>query len=103
VSARRQTLIRVCQALNRGSLCDCRLENADPVLEGSSILSEERLDLVEEARSEIQLEDFNLTKEWLRLFSRFDAIRNGHISRVTVIAGIPRRVIFESRMPKARP
>src|SRR5215471_18846877 len=75
VSPRRQQVIRICQALNFGALCDIRLENADPVLEGGSIVSEERLDLAEEPRPEIQLQDFNLSQEWCRLFSRFDDVQ----------------------------
>jgi hypothetical protein len=96
--SRRQQLVRLCQALNFGAIRDIRLEDGEPVLIAASVLVEERLDLPEEQRPEIQLDDFNLSKEWRRLFARFDAVQNGSIKRLTVLAGIPRRVIFESRM-----
>jgi hypothetical protein len=103
VSPRRQQLIRICQALNFGALCDIRIESADPVLEGGSIVSEERLDLPDEPRPEIRLDDFNLCQEWRRLLTRFDAIQNGSIECIEVRAGIPRRVIFESLISGIRP
>ena len=103
VSPRRQRLIRICQALHFGVLRGIRVENGDPILENGSMLSEERLDLPEQQRPEILLEDFALPQEWRRLFARFDAIQNGSIERIEVRAGIPRRVIFESRMSEIRP
>jgi len=67
----------MCQALNFGVISSIPLENGDPVLAGASLLVEERLDLPEESRPEIRLDDFNLSKEWQRLLSRFDEIQNG--------------------------
>src|SRR5262245_43288167 len=89
VSPRRQRLIKVCQALNFGVTCSMRLENGDPMLAGASMLVEERLDLPEESRPEIRLDEFNLSKEWRRLLSRFDDIQNGIIERLDVRAGLP--------------
>ena len=63
---------------------------------------EERLDLPEETRPEIRLDDFKLSQEWRRLLTRFDAIQNGKINRLEVRSGIPRRVIIESAVPEAR-
>jgi hypothetical protein len=103
VSLRRQQLIRICQALNFGTIRGASLQNGDPVLAMASLWVVERLDSPECPRPEIQLADFNLSKEWRRLFGRFDEIQTGVIERIEVRAGIPRRVIFESRMSEIRP
>ena len=99
VSPRRQQLIRMCQALNCGAFKGIQLHDGDPVLV-SSLIAEERLDLPDEQRPEIQLADFNLSKEWHRLLGRFDQVQNGAIERLEVRAGIPRRVLWESRLPQ---
>lgn len=102
VSPRRQQLIRMCQALNFGVMSGIRLECGDPVLAASSSLVEDRLDLPDEARPEVRLDDFNLSKEWLRLLARFDEIQDGTIERLEVRAGLPRRILAQARFPDAQ-
>src|SRR5262252_1703786 len=100
VSGRRQQLIRSCQALNYGIIRCIRFEDGDPIPDSASALAEERLDLPEEPRPEIRLNDFKLCEEWRRLLARLDEVQNGIIERVEVRGGIPRRVLFESRLPE---
>jgi hypothetical protein len=71
------------------------------VLEAASLFIDERLDLPEEARREIRLNNFQLCQEWCRVVARLDNIQNGMIERIEVRAGIPRRVVFESRLSQA--
>lgn len=103
VSQRRQQLIRTCQKLNFGVIRSIRLQNGDPVLEAASFLADERLDLPEEPRPEIRLDNFELCQEWSRLVALLDKLQNGMIERIEVRAGIPRRVVFESRLTVMEP
>jgi hypothetical protein len=56
-----------------------------------------KLDSDEEPRTELGLTDFVLCDEVCRLMDRFDQLKNAKIERIEVRAGIPRRVVFESR------
>lgn len=102
VSPRRQQLIRICQALHFGAIRAICVQDGEAFLEPASLLAEERLDLPEGARPELRLDDFNLCQEWRWLLARFDEIQNGTIERIDLRAGIPRRVLIESRVPQAR-
>ena len=76
-----------------------RLRDANPVFDPAPmVLAEERLDVVEESRPELALTDFMLSEEWCRLLARLDEIQNGTIERIEVRAGIPRRIVFASRL-----
>ena len=56
-----------------------------------------KLDKEEVPRPELDLADFALSVEVSRLMSRLDQLKNGTIQRLEVRAGIPRRLVFESR------
>jgi hypothetical protein len=102
ISPRRKQLVRMCQALNFGVISGIRLECGDPMLTAATMLVEDRLDLPEESRSEVRLDEFNLSKEWRRLLSRFDEIQDGTIERLEVRAGLPRRILAQARIPDAQ-
>lgn len=92
-------LVRVLQATNFGELQGIHVEDAEPIFDGGSMLVlDAKLDKEEETRPELDLTDFALGVEVLRLMSRLDELRNGIIQRLEVRAGIPRRLIFESRL-----
>jgi hypothetical protein len=95
LSLARQSLVRICQAVNFGQIRGVRLQDGDPVLESTSVLADERLDRPAEPRPEIGLTDFVLCEEWRRLLARLDQIRDGIIEGIDVRAGIPRRMVFE--------
>ena len=95
LSPARQSLVRVCQAVNFGQIRGVRLQDGDPCLESTSVLADERLDWSAEPRPEIGLDDFVLCEEWCRLLTRLDQIRDGTIEGIEVRAGIPRRMVFE--------
>jgi hypothetical protein len=99
LSPARQTLVRVLQATNFGEIQGIHVEDADPIFDGGSVVVlDAKLDREEEPRPELDLADFGLSAEVLRLMSRLDELKNGNIQRLEVRAGIPRRLIFESRL-----
>jgi hypothetical protein len=99
LSLARQTLVRVVQATNFGELQGIHVQDADPIFDGGSVVVlDAKLDKEEEPRPELDLADFALSAEVLRLMSRLDELKNGTIQRLEVRAGIPRRLIFESRL-----
>jgi hypothetical protein len=93
----RQILVRLCQALNYGSIHDLEVRDSDPVFNlPPQVLIDVKLDLEEEPRSELELSDFTLCREVCRLMECFDKLKNGTIERIEVRGGIPRRAILKS-------
>jgi hypothetical protein len=101
LSPARQSLVRICQALNFGQIRGVRLRDGDPILESTCVLADERLDIPEDVRPEMRSDDFVLCKEWRRLLDRLDEIQDGMIERIEVRAAVPRRVVFQSWLTKA--
>lgn len=99
LSPRRQALVRLCQRVNFGQIEKLHVENAEPAFESETVaLVDEKLDAGEMPRPESELADFELPAELCRLMTRLDEIKNGRIERIEVRAGLPRRVLFESRL-----
>jgi hypothetical protein len=57
-----------------------------------------KLDAEERPRGELAAADFTLCTEARRLMSVLDSIQNGKISKIEVRAGVPRRLVVESRL-----
>jgi len=99
LSAPRQTLVRLCQAINVGAIEGLKVENGEPVFDPPPmVLKDVKLDSDEGPRPELGLGDFVLSDEVIRLMSRLVEIGCGTLRRVEVRAGIPRRVILESHV-----
>jgi len=99
LSPARQALVRLCQRLNFGLIQSIAVRDADPVFDpGNVVLVDEKLDGNGSSRPEAELRDFELAVELCRLMSRLDEIRDGRIERLEIRGGIPRRVVFESRL-----
>ena len=99
LSPARQFLIRILQEVNFGELQGIHVLDADPIFDVTSVvILDAKLDKEEVPRQELDLNDFALCTEVLRLMSRLDELKNGTIQRLEVRAGIPRRLIFESRV-----
>lgn len=99
VSQPRQALIRLCQAINYGSIENLQVEHAEPVFDPQpAVLRNVKLDSDEEPRPEVTLTDFVLSDEVVRLISRLDEMKCGTIRHIEVRAGIPRRIVLDSRM-----
>jgi hypothetical protein len=97
LSPERQALVRMLQTVNFGEVRDVHVWDGDPRSDHTSVmLLDAKLDSEEAPRSELNLPDFELRAEVVRLMSRLDELRNGTIRRLEVRAGIPRRLVFES-------
>jgi hypothetical protein len=99
LSPSRQALVRLCQRLNFGLIQSIAVRDADPVFDPNNVvLVDEKLDANDKPRPEAELTDFDLADELCRLMTRLDEIRDGRVERIEVRGGIPRRVVFESRI-----
>lgn len=99
LSPARQTLVRVLQATNFGEIQGIHVQDSDPLFDSATIvILDVKLDRDESSRRELNLDDFALNEEVLRLMSRLDELKSGTIQRLEVRAGIPRRLVFESQL-----
>lgn len=71
----------------------------EPVIDGAIVLIlDVKLDKEDVPRPELDLDDFVLSSEVVRLMSKLDKVRNGTILHLEVRAGLPRRLVTESRL-----
>jgi hypothetical protein len=98
LSEARQTLVRLCQAINYGYIQGLDVRDSDPVFDQPPLaFMDLKLDADEGQRPEADLPDFELRYELCRLLVRLDELKNGRIERIEVRSGIPRRLLF--RLP----
>jgi hypothetical protein len=84
--------------MNYGSIEGLEVRDSDPVFSPPPlVLIDIKLDNDQGPRTEVELSDFVLRDEVRRLLERFDELKNAKVERIEVQAGIPRRVVFESR------
>jgi hypothetical protein len=103
LSPARQALVRLCQAINHGSIEDLGVRHSEPVFDPWPVtLRDVKLGSGEGPRPELTLADFVVSDEVLRLMSLLDEMGCGTIRRVEVHAGIPRRIVLESQVAGAR-
>jgi hypothetical protein len=107
VSSGRQSLVRLCQSINYGQIRNLTVQDGEPIFSGPPplVLADVRLDLEDQKRDEIYLDDFLLCSEFCRVMSILDEIGTGTISSIEVRGGLPRRITFEKRfteLPVAR-
>jgi hypothetical protein len=100
LSPQRQALVRLCQSINYGYIQNLAITEQESVVAGDGLaaLVDIRLDAEEQPRGELALPDFTLCAEVCRLMSVLDQVANGGISKIEVRAGIPRRILLESRL-----
>lgn len=99
LSPARQALVRLCQALNHGSIEDLEVRHSEPVFDPWPVtLRDVKLNSDEEPRPEITLADFVVSDEVLRLMSLLDEMKCGTVWHIEVRAGIPRRMLVESQV-----
>jgi hypothetical protein len=102
LSAPRQALVRLFQALNFGHVLRVAIQNGDPVFSPEpTVLVDVKLDADEGPRPEVDFTDFVLRDEVRRLMTRLDELQNGTVQSIEVRAGIPRRVIIERGLTEA--
>src|ERR1035438_5114935 len=103
LSPERQALVRLCQAINHGSIEDLEVRNYEPVFDPCPVtLRDVKLDSDEGPRPELALTDFVVSDEVIRLMGLLDEMDCGTVRRVEVHAGIPRRMVRESQAVGAR-
>ena len=99
ISAPRQALVRLCQSVDYGQIIGLQIRDREPVFNPPpTVLLDVKLDADCGPRREAALDDFALREEVHRLLDRFDRIENGRLDRIEVRAGIPRRVLIETRL-----
>jgi hypothetical protein len=97
LSPARQALVRLCQAINHGSIEELEVRNGEPVFDPPPVvLRDVKLTGDEEPRPELRLDDFALSDGVSRLMKGLDDMKCGTIRRIEVHAGLPRRMLFES-------
>ena len=90
-------LVRLCQAINFGSLQKLTVLDGEPTFSPPPIVALElKLDSDDERRPEVDLDDFQVRDEFQRLLNRIEHFRDGMIERIEVRAGIPRRLFFQT-------
>jgi hypothetical protein len=96
LSAPRQALVRLLQSINFGYIESLEARDCEPVFNPApTVFVEVKLDSAEEPRPEIDLADFELRGELIRLLEQFDQLDDGSIERIDVRHGVPRRVLIE--------
>jgi hypothetical protein len=85
--------------INYGELRELEVRKGEPVFGSAAVvLADVRLDSDEKTRPEATLVDFNLCQEFRRMVRHLDEIEDGHINRIEVRAGLPRRMLFEAEV-----
>lgn len=103
VSKPRQTLIRLCQKVNYGSILNL------PVIDGEirlddppQITVDMKLDDDASLRPELDLLDFALSAETCRLLGQITAMNNGVVEKIIVHEGLPRRAVLRGTFQEVR-
>ena len=98
LSPARVALVRMCQAVNRGSIEGLQVRESEPVFDPFPVVVKDvKLDKDEGPRPELALADFILSSEVSRLLALLDEMQCGFIRLIEVRDGIPRRILVESR------
>ena len=102
LSPARQALVRLCQAINYGSIEDLEIRHAEPVFDPPPVVVRDvKLYGDEQPRPELSLKDFVLSEEAARLMNGLDEVKCGTLRRIEVHAGLPRRMLVESQITGA--
>jgi hypothetical protein len=96
LSPGRQELVRLCETINFGSIENLEVRDSEPVFDPAPLMLRDlKLDSDEGSRPELDLVDFVLSNEVLRLARHLDEMKIGTVRRVEVRGGLPRRILLE--------
>jgi hypothetical protein len=99
LSPARQALVRLLQTVNYGQIKVLFFRDGEPIYDPAPVVViDAKLYRDDGPRPELGLADFGLGDDVRRLMARLDHARNGVIQRIEVQAGLPRRVVVESRL-----
>jgi hypothetical protein len=102
LSASRQAFVRLCQAINHGSIENLEIRASEPVLDPMPVLLKDvKLDSDDGPRPELALDDYVVSEEVSRLMRLLDDTESGTFRRVEIRGGLARRVVLESRLPNS--
>jgi hypothetical protein len=88
LTAPRQALVRLLQSVNFGYLECLEVRSGEPVFNPApTAFVEVKLDTGNEPRPEVDLMDFELGNEVIRLMEQLDELGNGNIERIDVRYG----------------
>lgn len=102
LSRPRQSLIRLCQRVNFGSILNLVVADGEVSPGAPEVVLDLKLDADLPQRPELDLCDFALCVESCRLLAQIDLLKNGVIEKIVVHDGIPRRVVFRGGLPEVR-
>jgi hypothetical protein len=98
LSPARQELVRMCQKINYGQINVLVLRDSEPIYDPPPVVViDVKLYRDDGPRPELEMADFVLRGDVQRLMNLFDKTQDGMIQRIEVQAGLPRRVVLESR------
>lgn len=99
LSPQRQALVRLCQKTNFGSIRGLEIRGGEPLFDPPPVIQVDlKLDGDDPLRPEINLNDFELSREMVRLLDRLDDGNTTAIELLEIRAGIPRRAVFRTAM-----
>jgi hypothetical protein len=99
LSPPRQQLVRLCQTVNYGQIKVLLFRDGEPIYEPAPVIViDAKLYRDDGPRPELGLADFVLRDDFRRLMAQLDGAKSGMILRIDVRAGLPRRVVVESRL-----
>jgi hypothetical protein len=100
LSAPRQALVRLCQTIGYGQILNLHIgaDHEPSFSPEPQVIVEVKLDGDHCPRAEKELADFILCEEILRLMDRFDEVGTGHIQKIEVRAGLPKRVLIQATL-----
>lgn len=104
LSPQRQMLVRLCQQANYGSIRGLEINDGEPSFNPAPVVQVDlKLDGDDPPRPESKLEDFELSREVVRLLERIDDSSTAMIELLDVRAGIPRRAVFRAAFKHEKP
>jgi hypothetical protein len=104
LSPARQALVRLCQAVNYGSIENLEVRDSEPVFEPWPVtVRDVKLERDEAPRPELDLADFVVSDEVVRLLRALDGMKCGTIRHIEVRTGLPRRMHVESQVVAGQP
>jgi hypothetical protein len=100
LSAPRQALVRLCQTIDNGQILDLSIDAAgEPCFSPEpEVIVEVKLDGDPRPRAETELVDFVLREEVLRLLDQIDEMKAGHIQKIEIRAGLPKRLLIHASL-----
>jgi hypothetical protein len=103
LSTARQAFIRECQRIGFGRIEQLEISDSEPVFGlRTQAFIDLKLDADERPRPELSVDDFVVSTEIQRLFSKLDAICDGVVEHIEVRAGIPRRIVLKHNSVERR-